>query len=212
MVDIVDALKYPFSNLRKFAISAIINLFWFLMLPIFFINGYIITVIRSTLQNKNELPEWNDMFGLLKQGFILTMIQFIYIMIPVLISYFAFSTMGITNVQVLTPDNMPMVSSFSFILLTVSTLLFILVLFIMPMVTMVYAASEDMRTAFNLRIILEKIMIAPIDYMVVFSASTVMYLAFIILIPMLSVFIGLVLIYHSLFNARLFARTFQKYI
>ena len=81
MVDYVEALKRPFSDLAKLLIYIVISI-----IPIvnFISSGYLLDVAQTSMRRKSKLPEFNDYTRLFIEGIKMIIIGFIY-MIPALI-------------------------------------------------------------------------------------------------------------------------------
>ena len=85
-MNIMEAVKYPFKDsnwVTKFLFS-FIALVPVVGLPA--LAGYQLKAIRENAEKDMEdLPEWNDWLNLIIQGFIATIITFIYLLPPVLL-------------------------------------------------------------------------------------------------------------------------------
>lgn len=73
--------------ISKLAIGSVIALFSFLLLPIFFLIGYQLAVMRNVIKNvEHPLPAWENWGELFKEGGIIWVGQFIYALPLVLLS------------------------------------------------------------------------------------------------------------------------------
>ena len=64
-----DALIYPFSNIKRLFILFILLLGTFLLIPVIFAYGYIIKVIKTTINGSDVLPDFSDSNVLIEDGF-----------------------------------------------------------------------------------------------------------------------------------------------
>jgi hypothetical protein len=213
LVDIVSLLKYPVSNPKRFLVAALINLVWFIIIPIFFINGYIVRVIRSTIKDEPELPGWDNWKEILKHGFIMSVIMLAYILIPMVFTYIAVTVGNLpAPSEMAAAETLPQISAVAMTFLILSSLSLMFITFVMPMVTVVYAASEDLKQAFNIPLILEKIMANVFSYVKACVLSLVAWIIFLLLFPFISFAAGFVMAYPSIFSAHVFAKSFKEVI
>jgi len=71
----------------KLAIGGVIALFSFLLLPIFFLIGYQLAVMRNVIKNvEHPLPAWENWGELFKEGGTIWVAQFVYALPLVLLS------------------------------------------------------------------------------------------------------------------------------
>jgi hypothetical protein len=213
LVDIISLLKYPVSNIKRFLVAALINTFWFLVIPIFFINGYVVRVIRSTIKEEPELPAWDNWKEILKHGFILSVIMLAYILIPMVFTYIAVTVGNLPSpTDMATAGTLPQISAVAMVFLILSSLSLIFIAFIMPMVMLVYSASEELKQAFNIPLILEKIMANIFSYIKACVLSLAGWVIFLLLFPFISFAAGFVMAYPSIFSAHVFAKSFKEVI
>lgn len=81
-MDIAKALTFVVDDERwitKVIIGAVIMFFSFLIIPIFFIAGYMIQIVRNVMDGlEHPLPEWEDWGKLFKDGLVYSIAGFIY--------------------------------------------------------------------------------------------------------------------------------------
>lgn len=89
---IYDALRYPFTDIRRFLILYLLNLGAFLIIPVILANGYLIKIIRFTIDGSNVLPDFNGSDELIGDGLRYIVVNIIY-QIPsyIIIFYFLLS-------------------------------------------------------------------------------------------------------------------------
>lgn len=76
--NIMDSVKYPFSDFTNLIIFAALMLFSFLIIPIPIIFGYIYKVESETLEGNDTLPQFEDLGGLIVDGLKVFGVMFIY--------------------------------------------------------------------------------------------------------------------------------------
>lgn len=74
----IDALRYPFTDIKKLLTIFILLLGSFLIVPGIIIFGYSLRVIEHTLQGSNKMPDFNDVGDLLKNGIKVVGVSVIY--------------------------------------------------------------------------------------------------------------------------------------
>src|SRR3989338_4250350 len=83
MVDYIEAIKKPFSDLKKSGLAVLFGLFGMIIfIPYLFNFGYFLECAKNS--SKKELPEWGNYWEKFVRGFFLFLIFFIYA-IPLLI-------------------------------------------------------------------------------------------------------------------------------
>lgn len=87
MASFGDALSYPMNRddwIRTIAIGGILSFFWFLLLiPVFLVSGYILRVIRATLDGEPEPPVFDDWGSLFVDGFKVFVIGLVFMIVPI---------------------------------------------------------------------------------------------------------------------------------
>jgi hypothetical protein len=200
MVEFIRGLVYPFSktdNIINFLFLAILNALWYFLLPLILVNGYLVKVIRSTVEGKTEMPEWpgfnwSEWGQIIKKGFVYTLIMLIYLAVPFAVAYFG-TIQGVSVGVVL-----------------LSLLLFLVILFFMPMALVNYAATDSFAQAFNF----------PEIFMQIFRNIGACILTYVITAALFGItlyissfapfFAGFVLIYPILFGVCMLAQILAK--
>ncbi|WP_414470330.1 DUF4013 domain-containing protein [Methanobacterium sp. ACI-7] len=84
--DIVgDAIRYPMQDWKKVIILGIISIISFLIIPVFLGLGYFLRIIKATIAGSDELPEFDEWGDMLKDGFKVFIVEFVYFIIPAII-------------------------------------------------------------------------------------------------------------------------------
>ena len=82
-----DGLSYPARGdwIGRIAIGGILLFFSFLLIPLFFVMGYLINVLKTTVNGESEPPAFEDWGELFVTGIVGTVISFVYSIVPFLI-------------------------------------------------------------------------------------------------------------------------------
>lgn len=83
-----DGLSYPMEGdtwVGRMLIGGIILFFAFLILPVFFFQGYLLRVLGSTVRGESEPPAWDDWGGLFIDGLKTTAVVFVYGIVPMVV-------------------------------------------------------------------------------------------------------------------------------
>jgi len=84
-VDFGAAFRYPFQKGVNILIGGVLYLLSFLIIPAFFVEGYIVRVMADTIEGRDEMPEWTDWGYLLSKGVGAFVISLVYLIIPIII-------------------------------------------------------------------------------------------------------------------------------
>ena len=125
--------------LSKIFIGGLWNLASLLFFGIPFVLGYFLSVVANCIkEEESPLPFWDNLAGILQKGFMLGIIYFAYTIPVILISSFLEHSFGDSDALVL--------------------LLFMVVLFWLPIVTINYAKTGDLMSAFKFEEMLNSVM------------------------------------------------------
>lgn len=83
-----DGLSYPMQGdswIGRMLIGGLILFFAFLIIPIFFFQGYLLRVLGSTVRGESEPPAWDDWGGLFVDGLKATVVAFVYGIVPTIV-------------------------------------------------------------------------------------------------------------------------------
>ncbi len=79
---ISDAAKYPSSEWKKVIILGILFILSFVIIGIFFVLGYFLRILKSTIAGIDELPEFDDWGDMFVDGLKVMVVYIIYLLIP----------------------------------------------------------------------------------------------------------------------------------
>lgn len=83
--DIETLAKYPMESddwLVTVLIGGVLSILSFLLLPIVLVTGYLVRALRAGMEGASEPPVFDDWGALLKEGFVASVITFVYQLIP----------------------------------------------------------------------------------------------------------------------------------
>jgi len=82
-----DGFSYPVRGdwLGRIVVGGVLGLFSGLLIPLFFLIGYLIEVLNSTVTGESEPPAFENWAALLRKGFFGILITVIYTLLPVLV-------------------------------------------------------------------------------------------------------------------------------
>lgn len=217
MVDYVESAKYPFLDLKSFFIGVILNYLWFLIIPVIFVFGYMVEVIRETIKQSNLLPHWftfHNWKRFFKHGISVFAILLIFLLPPIVISAASTTILG-NPLEALAEGTTPKFNALGLSLSIISFIFLLISLFLLPISIILYAASESIHFAISPNEMLPRIKRALIPYLKAYVISLVLFfVSFALLtIPLIGYFIGFGFMFYSLlFSARIFAEIYRDYM
>jgi hypothetical protein len=79
MIDIMEAIKRPFSDTKKLALGGLMYVIPFLsMITGIFAFGYVLDAVSMTFKKNNKMPEWTDWGNLFVKGLLGLVINLIW--------------------------------------------------------------------------------------------------------------------------------------
>lgn len=197
MVDFVEAIKRPFTDIKALIIGAVLALLGvftlgILMLPVM---GYGLRTAKNTLNNNPALPKWDKWGDLFVKGIVALIVSIVY-MLPALIVIGLGIAGTIASIQtaalagMVTPEAimqliMPALAANALIFL-VGILLALIAAFLLPMALVLYVKEESFGAAFRVGEVIRKVLtgkyIVAWIVVVVYSAIVSSILGFVPLI------------------------------
>ena len=211
MVKFTEVLTYPFRNSKDFLIGGIINIFFWAVIPLFFIFGYLIRIMRNTINNIDMIPDWNEWKDLAKKGIDAIFIVAVYVVIPLII-FIAIVWITKTPIDV-ELGALPDVSIFVLAIYFLLSIIILILGFLLPMALAHYAATDDVRRAFKFKEIIARIFMRFMEYLISYlfalflfiiagSLNAIPYIGFI--------FSGIFGFYVLMMAARLFSEIYTE--
>ena len=165
-----NALKYPLTDFKKVLILGILTILSSLIIPGFLVLGYIFKIIKSTMKDSSELPNFNQWTSMFIDGLKVFVLFFIYSIIPcilILIGIWGAILPMLTVPGAGSLLNSPLslnmlgsITSIGLILLVVSS-------FIIPVALANMVYQGKLAAAFRLKEIIGKIKeIGVVDYLI----------------------------------------------
>ena len=71
------------SWIAQMLIGGILLVFFFLLIPVFAFNGYLLRVIGTTVEGESEPPAWNDWGELIIDGIKFSIVGLVYSIVPI---------------------------------------------------------------------------------------------------------------------------------
>ena len=216
MVNYLEALTFPLKDkedILNFLIAGAINIFWYLLLPFVFVLGFVSRYISQVVNMKIDIPSFNTKqawIETIKKGLGMTAVIFLYVLIPMLIiqvatvvsgspTYAAFDEIGFQ-------EN---ISTTSLSLFLVGSILFLAVLFFLPMAMVQYAVTGKIREGFNLGAILYRITSNFWQYVLAQVISFITFIAMLFLIGLVPLIGGVFMLYYILFVMHIYSQIYM---
>lgn len=198
-MDINEALVFATKDpdwIKKFVIGALMAILSFLIIPLFFLIGYMVRITRNVMDGvEYSLPEWDDWGGLLKDGLYLTVAMFVY-SLPFLLLMccaFLFTALG-SSAGGDTGDFLAGVGALTIFAVACLGLIWMLLLLVIgPVIVIQYARLDDLSACFQFREIMdltqENLSDVLISVLVIFGINIA--ISFLAIIPIIGWIIAL---------------------
>ncbi|MFH1510075.1 MAG: DUF4013 domain-containing protein [Candidatus Woesearchaeota archaeon] len=169
-MDILGAIKRPFSSPRKFLVGVMLLLVPFVnILTSFFAYGYMFYSTKAVFKKQKRLPEWNNWEELFVKGILISLITLIYILpAAVLITSF-----GLAAVWAVVTEDLYNITAIGAGML-VAIAFTILTLFALPGAIVNYVKENKYSKAFDIATILRKAFTAKYSKAWLFSMLYIM--------------------------------------
>lgn len=82
-----DAVKYPSSDWKKVVILGIFFILTLIIIGIFFIAGYFLRIVKSTIAGYDELPEFDEWGTMFIDGLKVVVVGIVYMIIPLIVIF-----------------------------------------------------------------------------------------------------------------------------
>jgi Protein of unknown function (DUF4013) len=215
-MEIIEEIKFPSSNKdwgQKVLIGGILN-----MIPIinFLSSGYNLKVMKEAIENKPEMPQWEDWGNFFVRGLIAFIISLIYLIIPIIVLLVSLGSMAFAVISAAVSHDK------SFALgaiggamggILISLVLMIIFGFLIPMALAMYVKEDNMSAAFRLGELLSRIKSVFGEYLTVYIVLIV--LSFVLglfgAVPLLGFFIIIFGgFYIEVVGANMFGKVYAK--
>jgi hypothetical protein len=154
-MDIGKSLTYAFDDDRwvvKLLIGALLMLFSFLIVPAFFVQGYLVKIVRNMMDGvENPLPEWDDWGKLFMDGLYLIIAGIVYtapIWLIMCCAGLLFLPAGFTEGDI--SEMMAITGSIGFmLLLCLAMIVGVIISLLYPALTIQYAKEDNLAACFR---------------------------------------------------------------
>ncbi len=102
MDNIMDSIKYPLTEIKNFAILALIMISCILIIPIPLFAGYLYRIIQESAEGYNELPEFDDLGQMYIDGLKYIGVGIIYGIVVTIILFLAITIGAAIGSDILT--------------------------------------------------------------------------------------------------------------
>ncbi|WP_255195780.1 DUF4013 domain-containing protein [Halorarius litoreus] len=218
-----EALRFPLAGddgVKSILIGGLLGLLGFLIIPIFFVQGYTVRVLRVALEGGEEAPAFDEWGDLLVDGVKLFVVGIVYFLLPTILMFISiFAFVGITSVSTAatgepSPSALAGAGILGLLLLAVTVVLFFLAAYLLPAAAANFARHDDLGAAFDIRTVVDAAFSADYFVAVVF-AILVGLLVGVVSAVLSLIIIGLLLVPFLSFYAQvatyyLFGRGFAK--
>jgi hypothetical protein len=197
MVNYMDAIKKPFSDLKTLGIGGVLG-----AIPIvnLLVNGYGLKTAEDVMAKKNALRKWavNDLVEYLLKAIIMLVIGFVYTIIPVILILVGvggaivtaiMSAQGATGADAIGQLIVnSLMTGAPFIILGV--ILLIIALIMLPMAILKWIKSKSIAKAFNVIEVAKNVL--TVDYIVSLIVLFVYSIILAIIVGVISMIVGLI--------------------
>jgi hypothetical protein len=209
-----NALKYPLQDLKKVIILGIITILSTLIIPGFFLLGYVYKIVKSSMEDSEELPKFNEWIDMFVNGLKVFVVLFLYSLVPTILILLGTWTALLPLLSepgkgsLIDPSiSMGLVGGIAVIGMGIQ----IVVSFIIPIALANMIYHEKLGAAFHFREIVAKIQeIGGVDYFIWYVIMLIIafaagYLCFFLVFPLI---IGIIVVplliypYLTVFYAR----------
>ena len=160
-----DGLSYPVKGewIGRILIGGVLGFLAFLIVPAFAVLGYMLDVIRQTIDGEEEPPEWGDWGDLIVDGVKVTVVAFVYSIVPtVVIMGIGFAFLGIGSAA--GDSGGGIVAGFGLLLFLLLIPIMLVVYYLVPAALANMASEDRLGAAFDVAEIKEVVVTA--DYFV----------------------------------------------
>lgn len=153
-----EAIRFPIagdSAVKNVLIGGILGMLGFLLIPVFFVQGYLVRVLRVAVEGGDEPPAFNEWGDMLVDGLKLFVISIAYFLVPTVLLFVAlFAVIGTAAVSSgapgeVAPGAVAGAGIIGILLLLAAMLLFLLAAYLLPAAAANFARHDDLGKAFD---------------------------------------------------------------
>jgi len=210
MLNYLNALKYPITNIKSFVIGALLTLFSILFIPFLLVQGYVVKIIRETNKGSDFMPEWEDWKTLLFDGFFVFAIEVAYLLPSLLLYTLATLTTAQSLTSAISSGTILDIGITAVVLILISSIIMILALIVLPVAIVNYALTKEFKSAFDIVGIVKTILMNPLNYVLTLVIGFIVMQLFLLTAPITSILLGALLFYPIVFMFRTVAEWFTE--
>ena len=172
----------------KLLIGVLLSLFSFLIIPALMLQGYVVKIVRNVMGGGwSNLPEWDDWGELLKDGFLVTVAQFIYALPFVFLMLAGIVAGGGLAGLAESGDAAGLLATGGFGVMACLAILFLIAfVFIAPAIMVQYALKDDLGACFRFGEIGNIIRSHTADILITFLVAVVVSIAISVVVTVLA--------------------------
>ncbi|MFW6384437.1 MAG: DUF4013 domain-containing protein [Halodesulfurarchaeum sp.] len=144
-----DGLSYPMRNepIGRLIIGGVLGFLSFLILPLFALQGYLYKVLEGTIAGEDDPPEFTEWGELLAKGIGVTVIGFVYSVVPVVL-WLVVTGAFLGTGSAVGGDAGGLVAGLGALALLLFVPVLLLIYYLVPAAIANYAAEGDLLAAF----------------------------------------------------------------
>jgi hypothetical protein len=210
MLNYLNALKYPITNIKSFVIGALLTLFSILFIPFLLVQGYVVKIIRETNKGSDFMPELEDWKTLLFDGFFVFAIEVAYLLPSLLLYTLATLTTAQSLTSAISSGTILDIGITAVVLILISSIIMILALIVLPVAIVNYALTKEFKSAFDIVGIVKTILMNPLNYVLTLVIGFIVMQLFLLTAPITSILLGALLFYPIVFMFRTVSEWFTE--
>lgn len=153
-----EAIRFPIAGddgVKNLLIGGILGFLTFLLIPIFFVQGYLVRVLRVAVEGGEEPPSFDEWGEMLVDGLKLFVVSVAYFLVPIVLLFvalFAFVGTAVLSSGApgeVRPGAMAGAGLVGLLLVLVASLLFLIAAYLLPAAAANFARSDDLGAAFE---------------------------------------------------------------
>jgi hypothetical protein len=154
MVNYKQAIRRPFTDLKKSGIAFLLSLVPYLsVLTGIFANGYFLQCGKTAMKKDYKLPVWKEWGDLFVKGLLMIIIGLIYL-IPAIIATIVLA--GTAAIMIFKGGNPVAVTTAAGAIMLIPLAAIIVTLYVVPMAIMRFVDKGTFKSGFDLNVVLKK--------------------------------------------------------
>jgi hypothetical protein len=197
MLNYLNALKYPITNIKSFVIGALLTLFSILFIPFLLVQGYVVKIIRETNKGSDFMPEWEDWKTLLFDGFFVFAIEVVYLLPSLLLVMTAVLITPQSLASMTTSGAIPNLGTPTIVLILLSIVIAFLASILLPVAIITYALTKEFKSAIDVVTTIKTVLMNPLYYISNLIISAIM-MSILLIMTIITSFLLLPLLFYPI--------------